>query len=121
MRALCLCATVVGVSVTGQGATVSGLEFLCRRTLKVLKIEYRALKKCGKRSAFCGAIAVAVGESRHGFLQDGGQLVVGDVSVVPIEPVLDGAVRRHVIGGSKKNESLSPSLATDTSFTTISF
>ena len=89
----------VGMSVTGQGATVSGLEFLGRRTLEVLQIDYRELQQCGEESALCGAIAANVGESRHGLLQDGGQLVVRSVTVVPIQPVLDGAVRRHVIGG----------------------
>ena len=59
MRAVCG-ATEVGVSVTGQGATVSGLEFLCRRTLEFLQIEYLALQQCGEKAAFCGAEAVDV-------------------------------------------------------------
>ena len=91
-------ATEFGMSVTGQGATVGGLEFLCRRTLEILKIEYGALQQCCEKTALCGAVTLDVGEARHRPLQNGGQLLVGDVSVVPIQPVLDGAVRRHIIG-----------------------
>ena len=34
----------VGMSVTRQGAAVSGLELLCRRTLEVLQIEDREIQ-----------------------------------------------------------------------------
>ena len=120
MRALCG-ATEVGMSVTGQGSTVSGLEFLCRRKLEVLQIEYLALQQCGEKAAFCEAIAVDVGESRHRLLQDGGQLVVGNVSVVLIQSVLDGAVWRHVIGGFEAERFGKVLARHGRFFTTISF
>jgi hypothetical protein len=92
-------ATEFGLSVTGQGASVGGLEFLCRRTLEFLQIEYRTLQQCCEKTALCGPYAVDVGEVCHRLLQNGGQLLVRDVSIVPVQPVLNGAVRRYVIGG----------------------
>ena len=64
---------------------------------------------------------VDVGEARHCLRQDGGQLVVGYVSVVPIQTVLNGAVRRHVIGGFEAERFADILAATAASFTTISF
>ena len=92
-------ATEIGMSVAGQGAAVPRFQFLRLGTPEVLQIENRALQQSGEEAAFCGAEAVDVGEARHRLLEDGGQLVVGDATVVPIQPVLGGAVRRHVIGG----------------------
>jgi len=68
------------------------------RTVEILQVKNQATQHFGDKFAFRKAIAVEVSEHPYRLAHDHERILIGYVSVLPIESVFIGAVSRHAIG-----------------------
>jgi len=78
--------------VTRQAAPDCMIEGCGLRTVEILQVKNRATQQFGEKLAFCNAIAVELSEPRYRRAHDRVQIVIGYVSVLPINPVFVSTV-----------------------------
>jgi len=81
------CAIDVWKFVTRQAAPACMIEGCGQRKVEILQVKNRATQQFGEKFVFRNAITVEVIEPRHHIAHDHVQIMIGYVSVLPIEPV----------------------------------
>ena len=107
--------------VTRQSASAFMVKRFRSKSVNILQVENKATQQFGEKFAFCNAVAVEVSEPDHRLGRDRVEIVVGYLTLFPIEPVLIRAVRRAAVGTVETERFGHLLAATESTLTTISY